>query len=45
VKLALARKTAKALAKQKRVTVTVRATGKNALGAPVAATTTLRLKR
>ena len=45
VKLALPRKAAKALARQRRVTVAVRAAGTNALGAPVSATTSLRLKR
>jgi hypothetical protein len=45
LKLALSKKVAKKLAKQKRVTVSVKASGTNSVGAPVSAATTLVLKR
>jgi hypothetical protein len=45
VTLKLARKTAKALARQKKVSITVRAVGKQAAGLPAATQTTLTLKR
>ena len=43
--LKLSRKTAKALARQKKVSITLRAVGKQASGLPAATQATLTLKR